>query len=109
MLDLRRIFGVSWAPDLELQEDEWRREPPTIQQDRLSAEPRYAPPRVSWTNQEPTVPGLYFVRLSRQYPTRVVDVYRKGSRLVAEWSDIPEFDVAGCGYQFSDHALLEPR
>lgn len=100
-VDLRKLLPgpfIDTAAELR-EETDWERE---------GAGPvRYAPPRVTWTLTEPATPGLYFVKLPGG-PCRVVDVILKGSRLFAEWSDIPEFPVAHSGMFWSDHRLIEP-
>lgn len=99
-VDLRKMLpGPFLDTEPEPEEPEWERE---------SVGPvRYAPPRVAWTLTEPATPGLYFVKLPGG-PCRVVEVYWSGSRLMAGWSDIPEFAVAHSGMFWSDHSLLEP-
>lgn len=101
----------------ELEDDEWVRDytesqkprPEEYQEMRLAAPVRYAPARAAWTTQEPSKPGVYWVRFSPQHPGRIVDVYYKERRLMASWDGIPEFVVAGCGFQFGDHMILEPE
>jgi hypothetical protein len=106
-LDLRALFGFS--TDIELKdESEWERGP-NIHQDRLNEPVRYAPAKVQWTKAEPTVPGLYAVRVDAQSPRRVVEVHWDGATLRGSWTDVAPFRVLGCGFEFSDHPLMEPE
>lgn len=101
--DLRQWLPGPWATDIELQDDEWEREP-----ERHTGEVRYAPARVLWTADPPVSAGLYFCKLLGG-STRVVDVYADDrGRLLCSWSDIAEFPVNRPGMLWGDHAIQEP-
>jgi hypothetical protein len=71
----------------------------------------WAPLKPRPTTDPPSCPGVFWVRLSPDFPWRVVEVYRDDAsgHLMATWSDIPDFAVVGCGYEFSDRAIVEPE
>jgi hypothetical protein len=99
-----RIFG-NWRGEVALGEGEWKRPKP---EPRTVSEVYEAAPRPRMVPHAPRGAGLYYVRLPGSNVNRVVDVYRRGTIWLASWSDIPEFEVLGSGYEFSDRPLPEP-
>lgn len=107
--------AIDWSR-VHLGRSEFERRRERLQRHALEDEPasnvialRLAPPRVSWTTEPPTQPGLYFVKLAGG-STRVVDVYADHrGRLQASWSDIDEFPVTRPGMFWSNHSIQEPE
>lgn len=113
------VFRAPAADDLA--EDEYDREVEAEQKRRQQllesgeleaddangiTEIRWAPRRMRWTRTEPCTAGLYAVRVN-DGPRHVVEVYKAGGVLMAIWTDIPAFRVAGCGFEFSDRPYPE--
>jgi hypothetical protein len=118
MIDLKRLFGVQWAPDLELQDDEFYRGPHihTDEPDSACGEVYLAAPKPRWTTDPPEHPGYFWVKPQHDDTPLVVEVYlTKHNQLYARWSDVPAFRVpmsrpAGAreGLRWSDRAIPVP-
>jgi len=106
VMNLGRVFGYAWTPDIELADDEFDRGPHLQSSDVGEVYERAPAPR--WTSREPQWPGLYFCRYP-DGPARVVEVFTERRTLYFEWSDIPMRPVAGSGLQWSDRAIEEPK
>lgn len=109
MLELRKVFGFQWQPNIELKEDEYSRGP-NVHQMR-AGEPRYAPPRRDWSTEPPSRPGFYFCRSPGAPRTewQVFDVWRAGDgHWVAAWDDVGPHPIPRDGLEWSG-PLLEPE
>jgi hypothetical protein len=101
---------------VQLGRTEYQRRTERLVQHALTDEPasnvialRFAPPKVSWTRAEPTVPGTYAVRVDGGR-RRLVDVYPdKRGRMLASSCCVPEFPVAHCGFEWSNSPYLDPE
>jgi hypothetical protein len=112
--DLRRLFGTEWAPDLELQEDEYRR-PRTSRELAIEGglpetvgQVYEAAPRPMWTTEEPTHAGYWWVRVPGHAP-KVVQTYLKHGAWWFSWDGVPEAPVHNSGLEWSDRAIVVPR
>jgi hypothetical protein len=113
MLDLRNIFSTIWPTDTEFAEDEYERGPRLQAPEQSAVLAVYeASPRLRWTTDEPTHPGLYFCRVPGG-ELKLVEVWR-GSTLFPSgplwfsWSDIPTAPVHNSGLEWSDRAVQPP-